>query len=333
MSPALNKAAPPALTAVVVIPDTYQTVASTLSKLKNQTAIAQVELVFVHPPAAKSTIPLDTFTAFHSVQIREIPTITLASALAEGVRAAHAPIVAFTEDHSFPAPNWAERLIAAHNQPLAPGEKPIAVVGPAMRCANPHSFVSLADFYIGYGRWAAPIESGWETLLMGHNSSYKRALLLEYDARLEQLLDAETVLQMDLAQRGYQLWLEATTYTEHLNFEELFFWVRFMVFYGRFFAALRSAAWSHGKRALYAFGSPLIPFVRFTRVRRDIGRAKFPLGTRLRLYGLVALGLVLDAAGQFLGYATRRGTDVKFQTEFEFHRERHLNSAGAAAVK
>lgn len=323
----------PELTAIVVIPDTFQTVARTVAKLHNQTAVSQMEVVFVHPPQANGSIPVTALDRFHSIQTRELPTIAFASAMAEGVRAARAPIVAFTEDHSFPAPNWAERLIAAHNKPLAPHNKPIAVVGPAMRCGNPNSFVSLADFYIGYGKWADPIESGVHDFMMGHNGSYQRTLLLEYDTRLEEMLDAETILQYDLGRRGYQFWLEATTYTEHLNYEDIRFWVRYMIYYGRVFAALRAESWQSWKRALYALAFPLIPFVRFTRVRADIQRAKFPLEKRWRLYAVVLAGLVLDAVGQGLGYAFGRGTIATHQIEFEFHRERHLAHSKVAPAE
>lgn len=312
----------PALTAIVVIPDIFQSVARTVEKLYNQTVVSQIEIVFIHPPQVQGTIPLSALTNFHSIQTREMPSIAFAPAMAEGVRHACAPIVAFTEDHAFPAPNWAERLIGAHT-------KPYAVVGPAMRSGNPHSFVSLADFYIGYGKWAEPIESGVQSFLMGHNATYKRALLIEYGARLEEMLDAETILQFDLARRGYQFWLEATTYTEHLNYEDAKFWVRYMTYYGRVFAALRAATWSPPNRALFALASPLIPFIRFVRVRRDVLRAKFTLGKRWRLYSVILAGLVLDAAGQCLGYAFGRGAIASHQIEFEFHRERHLNRSQA----
>lgn len=322
-SPLLNN---PALTAIVVIPDTYVSVARTVEKLYTQTVVSQIEIIFVHPPEARGTIPRSALQNFHSIQTREMQTIAFAPAMAEGVRHAQAPIIAFTEDHAFPAPNWAERLIAAHTQPYA-------VVGPAMRCGNPHSFVSLADFYIGYGKWAEPIDSGIQDFLMGHNATYKRALLMEYDARLEEMLDAETILQYDLGRRGYPFWLEATTYTEHLNYEDARFWVRYMVYYGRVFAALRAESWSLPKRALYVVAAPLIPFIRFIRVRRDVLRAKFVFGKRWRLYGVILAGLALDATGQGFGYAFGRGTISSHQIEFEFHRERHLNSSGAVPAE
>ena len=112
---------------------------------------------------------------FSSVKVVPIDSAaSVARANAAGIRAATSSVVALTEDHSFPDPEWAENLIKAHEQPWA-------AVGPAVRNANPATAVSWADFFIGYGPWAEPISAGTVDFLPGHNSSYKRAVLLEYE--------------------------------------------------------------------------------------------------------------------------------------------------------
>lgn len=310
--------APPAISAIVIIPDTYQTVARTMHALQAQTLIAQLEIVFIAPPNATSSIPFDQLEQFHSVQVREMTNLVHARALSEGIRRARAPIVALTEDHAFPAPNWAERLVAAH-------QGTYAAVGPAIRNANPASFVSLADFYIGYSRWSEPVASGVQDYLMGHNVSYKRDILLEFDARLDQEMAAETLLQMELVTQGHQLWLEATTYTLHLNYEHWDVWRSALIYTGRVFASQRAASWGLGKRLFYALASPFIPLVRFWRIANDLRRAKFPLPFRLRLYATIGVGLLLDAVGQWLGYVFGPGNTSAEGLRFEFHRERHVN--------
>jgi GT2 family glycosyltransferase len=249
--------------------------------------------------------------------------MTHAGAVALGVRAARAPIVAMTEDHAFPDENWAERLLAAH-------EGPFAVVGPAIRNGNPGTIVSWGDLYIRYGKWAAPVETGVIDLAMGHNGSYKREALLQFGERLTTLLDAETVLQWELAAQGQKFWLEASTVTAHLNYERWGSWLDSLVYHARVFAAQRAARWSPLKRAAYALGSPLIPLVRFVRVRRDIGRAKFAPRFRLPLYAVCLIGLVVDAAGQLLGYALGQGGGHAAEILMhEFHRERHFRQRAA----
>ncbi len=307
----------PALSALVVIPDTFETVARTLHALQQQSCRERLEIVMVVPSAPYAKIPLRALNDFDSYQIIELPNLTYASAMAEAVRRARAPLVVMTEDHAFPAPNWAERLIAAH-------QKPFAAVGPMVRNANPTGLISWADFFIAYGKWAEPLASGRQDFLMGHNSSYKRAALLEYGAELEKMLQAETVLFYDLAARGAEFWLEATTYVAHLNFEKPRAWLRATWYQARVFAAQRATRMSRTRRLLYAFAAPLIPFVRFRRVRRDIVRTKFSAHPRVGLYALVLANLFVDAAAQALGYLFGRGSAHSADMDHEFHRERYI---------
>lgn len=66
--------------------------------------------------------------------------MSTAEARAAGIRQANAPVVAFVEDHSYPDPDWAERLIEAHR-------KLWAAVGPVMMVnANPATMISWPIF-------------------------------------------------------------------------------------------------------------------------------------------------------------------------------------------
>jgi hypothetical protein len=307
----------PALSALVIIPDASEKEIRILHSLANQTAASRMEVVVVMPYDAAVRIPPETRRVFRRVRLIELPTITYGGAMAAGVRGASAAIVAFTEDHAYPDRNWAERLIEAHALSYS-------VVGPAMRCGNTQTLVGLADFYMGYGAWAMPIESGEQEYLMAHNASYKRDVLMAYGEQLENKLEAEIAMQFELARRGHKFWLEARTCTTHLNIERWASWRRFVVFFGRSFAGQRSAEWSPARRAVFALGSFLIPFVRFARVRNHVRRSALPRGRRLRLYPVIFAGLCLDAVGQGLGYALGAGATAKKTMEMEFHRERHL---------
>lgn len=316
----------PALTAIVVIPDNYQTVSRTMDALQNQTAASRMEIVFVVPAAAGVTIPSGLDEHFCRVQIVEISNLLLAPALAEGVRCARAPVVVFTEDHAFPAPNWAERLIAAH-------EKPFAAVGPAMRNADSTSLVGRADFYMGYGKWAEPIASGTFDFLMEHNSSYKRDVLLAYGPRLDEWLESETVMQFDLAKSGHTFWLEGTTYTAHVCFGQWRPWLACMLWHGRVFANHRSETWSLARRLAYTVTAPLVPFVRLARIRHSVNRANLSLASRTQLFAAIFVGLAAEAAGQGLGYSFGSGNSAVSSLDHEFHRERHLNSIPTAPAE
>lgn len=315
-------AAGPALTAIVVIPDSYAALKRTMAALRRQTAAARMEIALVARDPASAKIDEGDLAGFHGWSVVQNAVSAIAGAYATGIRRARAPLVAFTEDHSFPAPNWAERLIAAHRQPWA-------AVGPAFRNANPDCLVSWADFYIAYGKWASPAASGLVDFLPGHNSCYKREVLLACGERLQEMLEAETLLHWDLRKRGMELWLEAGTSTEHMNFGRWRSWLPAQFHAGRVFASQRGAGWSAGRRALFAIASPLIPFVRLARVRRFMRRAAMGRVFRLRVLLVAWVGLLADGAGQMLGYALGAGNSRSRFAAYEFHRVRHVRPGPA----
>ena len=143
----------PTLTAIVVIPDTYDTVRRTINFLQAQTVVEQIEIIFVAPSLQQLQLDESELTCFHSWHVIEVGMVTsIAHAFVAGIRQARATIIALTEDHSFPDANWAELLVAAHQQSWA-------AVGPSMRNGNPNTMLSWADFYQAYGEWAYLVES------------------------------------------------------------------------------------------------------------------------------------------------------------------------------
>jgi predicted dehydrogenase len=308
----------PALSAIVVIPDAYDTVRQTMSFLRAQTRAAVMEIVFVLPRGVEvDARELNVFHSWQCVPVERV--VSIGRAYAAGVRCARAPLVALTEDHSFPAPNWAQVLIEAHRQPHA-------AVGPALTNGNPNSLLSWADFYIAYGEWALPIPSRPIEYLPGHNSSYKREVLLTYGEQLEAMLDAETVLHWDLRVRGHTLYLEAATSTAHLNFAQWRAWFPIKFYAGQQFGARRSHGWSFARRLIFFGGSPLIPFVRLVRVVGYARRTRHSLGFWLRFVPVTLIGLIADGMGQMLGYGFGAGNSFEKGGAFEFHRVRYLQS-------
>ena len=308
----------PEMSVVIVTPDRYETIRKTVEHLRAQTVKDRLELVIVAPSAAQLALDdsaLKDFFQFRVVAVGEISSI--ARAHAAGIRQASAPVVVLSEDHSFPEPGWAAALIERHRQPWA-------VVGPVVRNANPDSLMSWADFLLGYGTWLEPTPAGEINYLPGHNSSYKRALLLDYDRELEAMLEAEFVLHGDLQAKGHRLYLEPAAKTAHLNFARLVPWVPYLVHAGRVFAAARARPWSVLRRLLYAGGAPLLPLVRLWRIRSEIRRPGRPAALWPRVLPALVVGLTLDTVGQVLGYALGAGNASQKLFYFEFHRDRYL---------
>ncbi|MDQ6886161.1 MAG: hypothetical protein M3068_02590 [Gemmatimonadota bacterium] len=320
----------PALTVVLLTPDGFRSVRRTVSHLREQTSRDRLELIIVAP--RNVVIDLDdpsvaaAVAGIGEVRVLSVSTISpCGTARAAGVRAARAPVVAFAEDHCFPDRQWAAALIDAHRGRWA-------AVGPVIRNANPETAVSWADLLIGYGRWLAPGRAGIVTCLPGHNSSYKRAPLLELGESLDALLDAETVLQWELRRRGHELYLEPAASAAHVNFALWRSWTTIQLLNGRLFAATRASRWSLRHRLAFAAASPLIPLVRFQRALRQAAEAGVPWALIGRVAPVVAIGLVIDGVGQLLGYARGPGDAALRAAEFEHHRERHVTVSDRMAL-
>lgn len=160
----------PAMPVILITPDRYQTIRKTIRHLRAQTARNRLEVVIVAPSFDALDLDEKELEDLPPVCVVEIgPIQSIGLTYAAGIRRARAPVVALAEDHSYPDTDWAE----AHQQPWA-------IVGPLARNANPGSIVGWADLFIAYGPWLEPAPGKEMDCLPGHNSSYKRELLLPY---------------------------------------------------------------------------------------------------------------------------------------------------------
>lgn len=319
-----NPTRKPELSVVLITPDSFETIRRTVGCLVRQTARERIELVIVAPASVRMEVDSELVAPLAGVKVVCMASLSpTGPARAAGIRSASAPVVAFGEEHCFPSPTWAAALLDAHRGDYA-------AVGPAMHNANPDTIVSWADLVIGYGPWVAPVAKREADFLPGHNSSYKRAVLLEYGDRLDTLMEAETVLMWDLRAKGHRLLLDPAAETEHMNFGYWSSWLPVMLLNGRAFADTRAADWSLPRRLAYAAASPAIPLVRLGRslgYARRLGRGG---GFLARLIPTICVGLVADGIGQMAGYALGAGNAHAKVAEYEWHRMNHTPRRPAA---
>lgn len=313
------------MSVVLVTPDNYETIRETIKHLRAQTVRDKLEIVIVAPLVKTLNLiesELREFSRFQVVEVGEISSLARARAI--GIRHANAPIVVLTEDHSYPDPNWAEALIRAH-------QKPRAAVGPVMGNANPKTAISCANLFIEYGPWLDPAPAGEASHLPGHNSSYKREILLSYGSDLESMLESESIMHWDLRSRGFEIYLEPTAKTYHMNISLLSSWTAVQFLNGRVFASARSKNWSPFKRIMFAGGSPLIPVIRLCRVISGISKRdnshNAGFSKKLRISLALVLGLVIDGIGQFVGYSFGAGDSEEKISKYEIHRYLHLSES------
>ncbi|MBA3893183.1 MAG: hypothetical protein H0X69_05745 [Gemmatimonadales bacterium] len=310
----------------VILPtDTYATVANELAALRAQTVREQLEIVIVTGSAVGLGPENGTCDGFHSVTVVEVEHLyPLSRARARGVQAAAAPIVLLAESHAYLERRHCEALIRAHQGSWA-------VVGPAMWNANPATMRSWAGLYLDYGPWVEVSRSGAAEVLPGHNSSYKRSVLLEYGDQLESMMKSSPRRHADLLSRGHRLYLEPGARTYHLNVSLPWSWLEERLVGGRSYAAARSLHWSTARRLVYGAASPLIPAVRVGRVLRDMRRTQ---SAAFILRSLPALGvsLLVSAIGEGLGYLFGAGGATHRVNEMEVHKERYVRAADNPAV-
>lgn len=303
----------PALAVILVIPDTYGTMQRTLSHLRSQTAVEQMEIVIVTPSFQQTGLIESELTCFHSWRAVEIDGVmSVNSGFVEGIRHAKAPIVVLVENHAFPDENWAEVLIATHGQSCA-------AVAPSIRHGNPRTMLSWADFYHTHGEWSHPISSGSARHLPCHSTSYKRSILLAYGSKLDILMESEGVLHRCLRASGHQLRIASETGSTHLHFTTWSSWIPARYYLGRQFASTWAYAWSWPRRLLFVVASPLIPWIRMWRIQKNI-RSRQPLSFTIRLLPIVFVGLLVEGFGQTMGYAAGAGNLADKLAKYEFHR-------------
>lgn len=316
----------PWLSVILATPYDFDSLRPVLRYLRAQSIRDHIELVLVGSVPQSFEVDPAAMVGFHSHTILHVGEIrSLNVPRAAGIRAARAPVVALTEDHCFPHPEWAAALLRAHRGPCA-------AVGPVVVIANPRRLMSWANHLVQYLPWVQGTKSGPVDDLPGHNSSYKRDLLLAFDRELEEIFTAEAWLHSELRARGHTLYLTDEAVVHHVYITRLPPYLRENYYIGRQFAANRARRWSTPRRFLYAVGSPLLPLL---RLRRILGRAR-QLGWFSELVPAAVpwmlVGLGCSAAGELMGYAFGMGPAAAMTLGLDFHRERFMSPEERAEI-
>lgn len=301
---------------MIVLTDDFATIRRLVEHLSAQTIAGDVELVVVCPSAKDLEFPAGSVSPLARVTVVERSLLPLGDARADAVRAATAPIVALGETHAFPAPDWAEQLIRAHDGPWH-------AVAPGMENGNPKSARSWSGFLMDYGRWLAERPTGEIAEPPAYNASWKRDALLGLQDRLPLMLEPGGPMDSQFASRGSVFRHAPAARVAHLNVVPMGAWAAERYWGGRLFGARRSREWPLPRRFVYFGGSVLIPLLRFVRTRAAIalagGTRELPKGT----VAAVAGGSLLWALGEAMGYIAGEGISEARMLEYELHKERY----------
>jgi len=320
----------PPLSVVVVTADRFASIRKTVDALREQTIADQIELIVVGPePAALEDMTDADAAGFGSMQtlFTGAPIENVDHAGAVGLLAGESDVVAIVEDHAYPEPGWAQAVVDAHHGPWA-------LVGAVVVNANPASPWSWSNQLMAYGEWTEPVEGGEMSNVSRHNVSFKRSVIEQYGDDLGKVFARGGGLLPKLRDQGQRFLLCDTARVRHLNPSRFRSTAELRFLAGWLEGGTRSAreGWSPVRRAIYTLGSPLIPVVRFMKVRQKV-LAPIHQGRRLRLLGAVLSALALDAAGQAIGFCIGPGRTEKRLADFEHDRGRHLTAADRRALE
>lgn len=305
------------LSAIVVVGPCRKRAQRVLDALCTQTRVDSTEVIVVD--LASDNVPkLKATPGVRIVYIKRPGTEPWGQARAAGVQRATSEVVAFIEEHCYPAPDWAEFLIEAH-------EGPWVAVGYAFTNANPETYASRAGFVSDYGHWAHPVPTGPSRFLAGNNISYKRDLLLELEGQLDTVLAPDFLLHEICNQRGLPMFIESRAVVAHENFDRLSGLLQANHHYCRILAAHRghTQSWGRLKRIVYGLGVPLgAPAIKISRLVRSL-RGRRPLWSAfVSALPVILLTFLWAAIGESLGYLFGPGTSERSFNRWELESER-----------
>jgi len=311
---------PPLISVIITTVGGFESVRTVIEHLKKQTVADRLEVIIVSPPMRLTSAEEAELKDFSNSTIMEADMEHgLYDAWVKAVNEASAPIVAFGENHAFPVPEWAEALIEAHKGPWA-------AVGSIIRNANQGNINSWGQLYMTYGPWTGPIESGETADLPGHNSSYKRSVLLEYGTEMKHMLVRTNIMHMDLRAKGYRLYMERRAAVDHINVSKTSSILPDLFYNGQLYTAALAhyKKWSATERIFHALLEPLIILRHFQGTMRSLDRD----GQRKKLVPaalpIIFAGLTAHFFGKLKGYAAGFGNAQQKINSYEFDRFRHL---------
>jgi len=310
----------PALSVVVVACDSVGTVRRLIEHLHAQTARRDIEVVLVGPSTAALAGADELLNGFSFLQTLVYDgKFTRGRATELGVRRARGNLIALTEDHSYPDPDWAERMLAVAGNGWA-------AVGASVTNANPDTAWSRVNHDLAYGRWNASVPSGEIDDIPGFNSVFTRSSLLALGPTLEPLLDRITALHQAVRERGGRFAFHPGATLAHWNPSTRLPSIRTWFSIGRCFGDHRATHghWSLARRTTYALAVPLVVAMRLRSHWRAMRLAGKTQRETAGYYAVLALLISAIGFGESFGYVAGEGSAIDFLNDFEFRRDRYL---------
>jgi hypothetical protein len=307
----------PALSVVLLIGDQRARAQRALDSVLQQDCIDRIEVLLIDLTRRRAP-PL---AGHDDARLRRIPISPGAGypqARAVGTVAARAPYVAFLEEHTEAMPGWAAGVLRGFEQ----GWTAVAYEAHNL---NPGAGISNASFLANYMPWLAPAQRGPVDFVASQNAAYRRDVLMRYADQLPQLYGNDQLLQWKLAADGHRFGIEPEARFKHRNETQLRVIARGLFLYNRFMAPMRASLfdWNLLRRCIYAFGLPLIPFVRLFKQTLFLRRQHpHQMADFLRAAPWILASNYSAAAGQTVGLLFGPGDALSKFSDYEINADR-----------
>ena len=223
---------------------------------------------------------------------------TYAQLRAIGAHRAAGRLLAVTEDHCLPDPDWGQSIVEAHNAP------PVAIGG-IVKKQGPDSSLNWAVYFLDYLRYMPPVEEHETHELTDLNVSYKMSALREIADVWDREFH-EPEVHAALEGKGGRLLLSPSIGVHQRRRLSIghALWDRYA--FGRLFGSTRAASLSGAKRTFYALLAPVLPVLLVVRLLRHILDKKRHRREFFLALPHIALLAAAWAWGECIGYVTGR---------------------------
>jgi hypothetical protein len=285
----MTSASPP-LSITIATNFGWEAIRTPYESLRAQADAAGAEVILLD--SSESTAPdgaLGPLTRWISMPGADITEMRM-----RGYREAVGEIVAMTEDHCIPAPDWVEAMLLAH------AEHPdAAAIGGVSRNGSTELTMDWASFYAGHAPFIAPLPAGPAAYISGVNLSYKRTALQE--AITGQASRAvETLINEQLKAVGALLFADDRVSVTHIQSRGLLATPRLHFYAGRNFEGTRELEHS-GDRHRRAMRAAIMPLPRTAkRIVTVLGRGE-PASRVARATPALLAIFVAQAVGEVCG--------------------------------
>jgi hypothetical protein len=264
-----------------------------LDSLHGQVTEAGAEVI-----VADSTgqgLPEDTARRYPEVAWLKVPGASVFQLRALAMSRSRAEVVAITEDHCRVAPDWCERILAAHKE-----HPDAAAIGGSVENGAAERVIDWASFFIVNGASMPPIAEGArKKVSLQANLTYKRRVI---PADVPKLGRMEWMFNQELRRRGEKLIADGRIRVEHV--QSFTFREACSIHYhdGRAIAGFRLEKIGAMERLVRLGACFIMPPALFLRTVLPILHKRRFLGWLSLSLPMIAVLVHCRAAGAFVGF-------------------------------